>query len=247
MGMSENGKSKDRLIKSLYIAEKHKHRLSVTSLSHKLGLSSSTISGHLSDLAKVDRNAGRLDPLVQETVKRGYWLLTEAGRYHARYLLGIREEDEANLLQGIPYRGLIAAGPAILVEEPENSYLQIDHLNPETHFALQVRGTSMIGYHICDGDIVIMRKVDLFDHVSDGQIVAVLVPEGTDVEVPDWHRRLESALNSSESAHIPALDHITLKQMDQQLNCLRGSQGTIKPPAMQIIGVMTELRRQSIK
>jgi repressor LexA len=41
------------------------------------------------------------------------------------------------------------------------------------HFALHVRGDSMIGAGIFDGDVVVVRQQD---HADDGDIVAALLP-----------------------------------------------------------------------
>jgi len=43
-------------------------------------------------------------------------------------------------------------------------------------FCLEVSGESMIDAHICNGDIVVIRKQD---HAEDGQIVVALLPDGS--------------------------------------------------------------------
>ena len=59
---------------------------------------------------------------------------------------------------GIPYKGLVAAGaPIAAVEEHER--LELEELFPGSdHYALKVRGESMIEAHIQDGDIVIIKE-----------------------------------------------------------------------------------------
>src|SRR6478752_2866204 len=62
---------------------------------------------------------------------------------------------------GLPFKGLVAAGSPIQAEAQEER-LDLHELfaGPE-HFILQVRGQSMIENHIDDGDYVIIRKQEL--------------------------------------------------------------------------------------
>jgi repressor LexA len=76
----------------------------------------------------------------------------------------------------IPVLGRIAAGvPILAVENREDSIpLRPDWLGAQGQevFALRVRGQSMIGAHIVDGDLVLVRKQEA---ASPGDIVAALV------------------------------------------------------------------------
>jgi repressor LexA len=76
----------------------------------------------------------------------------------------------------IPVLGRIAAGaPVLAVENREDSIpLRPEWLRAqgEDVFALRVRGESMVGAHIVDGDLVLVRKQD---GASPGDIVAALV------------------------------------------------------------------------
>jgi repressor LexA len=64
----------------------------------------------------------------------------------------------------IPILGRIAAGAPLLAEEHRDGALPIvpEALpgRPEDFFALRVRGDSMIEAHICDGDLVVVRRQD---------------------------------------------------------------------------------------
>jgi len=70
----------------------------------------------------------------------------------------------------IPLIGDIAAGQPILCEEQ----IEITGCDSDTQadFALRVRGDSMIGARIHDGDTVFIRRQD---DVDDGQIAAVII------------------------------------------------------------------------
>jgi repressor LexA len=86
--------------------------------------------------------------------------------------------DRAQIVD-IPIYGRIAAGLAQDVEaQPEGSIsIDIETLGIARHartFALRVRGDSMIGAHICDGDTVILelrepRKGDIVAALIDGE------------------------------------------------------------------------------
>lgn len=77
----------------------------------------------------------------------------------------------------IPIYGQIPAGMAVLTEQTVEGHVSLDtasaNVSKNSHtFALRVRGDSMIGAHIVDGDIVILE--DRKD-VRSGDIVAALI------------------------------------------------------------------------
>lgn len=73
----------------------------------------------------------------------------------------------------IPLLGTIAAGTPILAEQNIEEYIDINSAT-RADFALRVRGDSMIGAGIFDGDIVFIREQPT---VEDGEIAAVMVDE----------------------------------------------------------------------
>jgi repressor LexA len=75
----------------------------------------------------------------------------------------------------VPLVGRIAAGAPILADEHVEDYLAIPQgfAGDEPHFALTVRGDSMTGVGIFDGDVVVVRSQE---HARDGDIVAALMP-----------------------------------------------------------------------
>ncbi len=82
--------------------------------------------------------------------------------------------DEGDTL-GVPVLGRIAAGLPIAAQEDEEAVLRIDRgMLPggAPVFGLRVRGDSMIGDGIHDGDIVFVRSKET---CRDGEIAAVLV------------------------------------------------------------------------
>ena len=88
------------------------------------------------------------------------------------YLMGWEDDAPAKKEGGLPLLGKIAAGQPILAEEDCEFFSPIDDTRAD--FCLRVRGDSMIGAGIKDGDIVFIRKQD---SVDDGEIAAVLVED----------------------------------------------------------------------
>lgn len=73
----------------------------------------------------------------------------------------------------IPVIGTIAAGEPILAVENIEEYIDLDE-KISADFALRVRGDSMVGANIFDGDIVFIRKQS---DVDDGEIAAVIIDD----------------------------------------------------------------------
>ena len=88
------------------------------------------------------------------------------------YLMGWEDYAPAKKEGGLPLLGKIAAGQPILAEEDCEFFSPIDDTRAD--FCLRVRGDSMIGAGIKDGDIVFIRKQE---SVDDGEIAAVLVDD----------------------------------------------------------------------
>lgn len=89
------------------------------------------------------------------------------------HLLGLEQEGRDVQNKGsLPLLGKIAAGQPILAQEDCEYFSPID--DSRADFCLRVRGDSMIGAGIKDGDIVFIRRQD---SVDDGEIAAVLVED----------------------------------------------------------------------
>lgn len=76
----------------------------------------------------------------------------------------------------IPLIGRIAAGSPIIAEENIEEYLSFptSMFGKGDHFALQIRGDSMIDGGIYDGDIAIIKKQNT---ANNGEIIAALLEE----------------------------------------------------------------------
>lgn len=110
---------------------------------------------------------------------------------------------------GIPVSGTVSAGGLVETFPDVEEYLDLrTTLEEEGTFALAVRGDSMIGAHITDGDVVVMRPVADMRTLPNGAIVSALVPEeGTTLKFFHGHGPtilLEPANPAYESIILPA-------------------------------------------
>jgi repressor LexA len=76
----------------------------------------------------------------------------------------------------VPLLGRISAGAPALAQEDIEEYVAVPSSmagSPEGHFALRVRGDSMVDAGILEGDTVVVRSQDAAD---DGDVVVALLP-----------------------------------------------------------------------
>jgi repressor LexA len=75
----------------------------------------------------------------------------------------------------VPVLGRIAAGAPILADEHVEEYVAVPEsfADDREHFALRVKGDSMIGAGIVDGDLVVVRAQS---EAQEGDIVAAVLP-----------------------------------------------------------------------
>jgi len=91
-------------------------------------------------------------------------------------------EPAAEGLARVPILGTIAAGAPLLAIDNMEGELSVPRSmlhNADTVFALRVRGDSMVGAHIMEGDFVIIRAQQTAD---DGDLVAALLGDEATVK-----------------------------------------------------------------
>ncbi len=83
--------------------------------------------------------------------------------------------------KAVPLLGTVTAGIPITAIQEVEEYIPVSNLSgsAEDYFALHVRGTSMIGAGIMDGDIVIVRQVPVADN---GDIVVAMIEDEATVK-----------------------------------------------------------------
>ncbi|MCG8419579.1 MAG: transcriptional repressor LexA [Proteobacteria bacterium] len=107
---------------------------------------------------------------LQALKKKGYLDHTEGTRRTWRPT-ATEVPDERS--RRVPIVGRVAAGAPILAQQNIDGWVTVDHAPANaTLFALRVRGDSMLGAGIHDGDIVIVRKQQT---AQDGDIVVALI------------------------------------------------------------------------
>jgi repressor LexA len=116
--------------------------------------------------------------------------ITSKGTVH-RYVQALAEEGRIRLISGrkrgielvdeeeqsktsLPLLGAIAAGRPIEAIAGQDRLELADYLLGPNRYALQVKGDSMIGIGILDGDLVIIERCDTAD---DGAIVVALIDD----------------------------------------------------------------------
>ncbi len=108
----------------------------------------------------------------------------------------------------IPMMGRIAAGAPVEAVEQRETLSFADFTGAGDTYALQVRGDSMIEDHICDGDMILLERVQ---QARDGEIVVALVG-GNEATLKRFYReadnmvRLQPANSMLKPILVPAGD-----------------------------------------
>ena len=109
-------------------------------------------------------------------------------------------EEDSGRPVAVPVMGRIAAGTPIEAIQTRSHTINVppDLLSTGDHFALEVRGDSMIDAGILDGDIVLMRRTDGADT---GDIVVALIDD-EEATLKRFRRRGASiALEPANTSH----------------------------------------------
>src|ERR671916_395528 len=157
-----------------YVGE-HGYPPTVRDIGKAIGLtSSSTVHAHLANLE-------RLGVLKRDPTKpRALEVLVDKAK-------------EAVAPSGLPLVGQVAAGSPVLARENIEEYVPVPEIagGDEGEFVLRVKGDSMTGAGIFEGDYVVVRPQDT---ASDGEIVVALVEDEATVKRffrEDDHIRLQ--------------------------------------------------------
>ena len=133
--------------------------------------SSSTVHAHLANLEK--RGLLRRDPSKPRAIE----LLDRVRDTAAEAVQGAFGIGR----QGLPLVGSVAAGQPILAEENIEEYIDVPAAagGEDGEYVLRVRGDSMIGAGILEGDFVVVRPQEV---AKDGEIIVALVGEEATVK-----------------------------------------------------------------
>lgn len=150
----------------------------------------------------------RLLNLTEATLSIHFKALSSLGlveRQGARGPLQLTSKALEILQIGIPIYGQIAAGPPVLAEQaPDRLTPSLDKLLgvKEGDFLLEVRGESMTGIGIMDGDLVLVRPAQ---EVLDGEVAVVLIPGENTATLKRVYRMLDEVILESENPDMPRL------------------------------------------
>ena len=176
---------------------------SVREIGSAVGLSSSsTVHGHLGKLE--EKGYIRRDPTKPRAIEVVY----------------DREAPRKEIIN-VPIVGRVTAGEPILAVENIEDFFPMpkDFANYEDVFMLKVRGDSMIGAGILDGDYVVVRQQS---HAENGDIVVALI--GEEATVKRFYREA---------------DHIRLQPENPNLAPIRSTNVQILG---KVVGVFRKIR-----
>lgn len=146
---------------------------------------------------------GTMQDYVFVLQKKGY-VVHEKNTARGFRIIKDTEEDnkkksEPNL---IPLYGNVAAGSPIFADNNIQGYISFEENSRghKLHFALKVKGDSMIDSGIYDGDIVIVRKQDTAD---DGDIVIALLED--EATVKRLRKRKINAYLEASNSHYKSI------------------------------------------
>jgi repressor LexA len=133
-------------------ARDHAYPPTVREIGQAVGLSSSsTVQNHLNSLEA--RGFIRRDPAKSRTVE-----VVEPGAASGAATMTAKPETRGKII-ALPLIGRVAAGTPLLAEQNIEDHLTVGSEigGDESSYALTVRGDSMVGAGIQDGDIVVVR------------------------------------------------------------------------------------------
>lgn len=109
--------------------------------------------------------------------KKGYISSCQKRSRSLKVLIDERKKEPAIYVNRVPLLGTIAAGKPLLCEENLDGYVTLTEpfIRPgKSYFALRVRGASMTGAGILEGDLAIIEQAAT---AVDGQIVVAVIDD----------------------------------------------------------------------
>jgi repressor LexA len=172
--------------------------------------SSSTVHAHLANLEKL--GLLRRDPTKPRALEMLDRVVDRAGT-GMRGLVG---------LGGLPLVGQVAAGAPLLAEENIEEYVPTPQVagGEDGEYLLRIRGESMVGAGILDGDIVVVRQQQ---SARDGEIVVALVGAEAEATVKRFFQEA---------------DHIRLQPENETMEPIRSRDVTV---IGKVVGLMRSM------
>ncbi len=132
--------------------------------------------------------------------------------------ISVPHPEEESASERIPIIGHVAAGAPVLAEENFSDTLDVPRtmLGPGRHFALEVRGDSMSGVGIMDGDMAIIRHQET---ASSGEIVVAALEDG--VTLKRFFREQNRVRLQSENPDYPPIFTSNLRVVGKLVSLIR--------------------------
>lgn len=169
--------------------------------------------GRALDLASLATVHKHISALEQKQYLRRAYNQSRSLELAPRYFQDISRSLNLNESTfSVPLLGQIAAGVPVESPSVPDCLILSDFVSNENLYALKVRGESMIEDHICDGDYVLVERVNT---VKDGDIVVALV-EGMEATLKRFYAdgpgraRLQPANSSMRPINV-SLDDLEIQ------------------------------------
>ena len=184
---------------------------SIREIGQALGIKSPRgVVGHLEALQKkgyIERERGARTIRIKSSLE---------GRFPTRLrsVPGTGWSQVRARLENVPILGAIAAGSPILAQENIDEYLYVDErfVGGKNVFALKIKGESMIGAGILNGDYVLIRQQP---KVDDGEIAAILLDDEATVKRVHCKKGLLRLISEN-----PAIKPIEVKENEKRIQIL---------------------------
>ena len=157
----------------------HGYSPTIGELANRMGISRTTAFEHIEQLRKkelISAPIGKARSLATTSKTRKLLeQIRDSGLAASSFAKVSEDKRDTQQEEGIPFVGTIAAGlPVEAIENCQCISLETVFGNKEDTFALEVRGDSMTGENINEGDYVICKKTT---SASDGQLVVAIVDD----------------------------------------------------------------------
>lgn len=191
-------------IQSFY--EKHRFSPTLREIQKGLGFKSiASVQNHIQRLKEAKL-------LVSDPTKARTLRLVQNSDEHTSHWADPPDQDTSTV-EGIPIEGAIAAGGFIRYfstqTEDGKAFISPNQFSPRSRgmyrFALRVRGDSMIGAHILDGDIVIFDKPNNPQEIKNKTIVAARIVDDDQTTLKRWHRQGSNVFLIPENPDYPEI------------------------------------------
>jgi repressor LexA len=136
-------------------------------------------------------------------LKKKEIIKTSENRQRSMKIIAHENEERTDGFENIPILGEVAAGRRLLSEETDNGTIKMHRSflkRNKQYFALKVKGDSMTGIGVMDGDTVIIEKKET---AKNGDVVVVDVDDGRALK--RFYKQADRVKLQSENPRYPPI------------------------------------------